>query len=138
MDVVGGDEARRRRAVLAWSVPVAVAVSALLPLAGGRAGAMFGSVGGTLVFQLIWFVWSLPLAASVGWLRSEGRAPGPVWAVLQAALLGLVVVADLPSALQVLAPGPVERFVAGTAFLAVPLAVVALSAAEGLVLFLRA
>lgn len=128
----------RAALLLAWSVPVCLVASALLPIIGGPAGTLFGSESGTLVFQVIWLVWSIPLAAAVGWLARAGRTPGPVWAVLQTAILLLLLAGDLPPVLQAVAPQPVERFAADATFLVLPFAVLLLSAVEGAVLFLRA
>ena len=114
---------------LAWLIPVAVGGPAYRDLAYEAAG--------VLITQLIWFVWSMPLAVfSTSVARTRG-ALGPMWTVLQAVLV-LDVAARAAPPLLVALPPVVGVLTSSPALLIIPVLALLVSALQGIVLFLRA
>lgn len=131
-----------RRSLRSWLLPLgvlAVALLWLLPLASrsGAARALTDDAIGNWVLLGIWLIWSASLAVVASSLQRAGRPLGRAWAVVQAALLVLVVVWALPPVLLG-APVPLEATASFAAHFVLPVVALALSALQGLLLFLRA
>jgi hypothetical protein len=134
--------AARRTVVLSWLLPagvLAVGLLWLLPLAvrGAAARVLVDDAIGNWVVLGIWLVWATSLAAVASTLERGGRSVGTPWAVVQVALLIAVAVWALPPVLLA-APGSAEQVTTALVHLLLPVLVLALSAAQGLLLFLRA
>jgi hypothetical protein len=127
--------------LLAWCVPVAVLLASLVwlvPLAGRSAASrtLVDEAIGNWVVLAIWLTLSCSLAIVSTMLRRTGRTLGGAWAVLQVVLLAAGVVWSLPPI--VVGAAGLEAIVAGAVHLVLPVVVLVLSAAQGVVLFVRA
>jgi len=132
----------RRTSALPWALPLGVLGVALLwfvPFASRSAAAraLTDDAIGNWAVLTIWLVWSTSLAMVASSLQRAGRPLGRGWAVVQSALLLLVVVWALPPVLLT-APATLEASASFTAHFLLPVVALLLSSLQALVLFFRA
>ena len=128
--------------MLAWLLPLTVLGVALLwflPFASRSAAAraLTDDALGNWVVLLIWLIWTVSLAMVASSLQRAGRPLGRPWAAVQSVLLLLVLVEALPP-LLLRAPAPLEAGSSYAVHFVLPVVALALSALQGLLLFLRA